>query len=114
MAPKMIQAKKSIILLLVCFFMSLAFGSYFYLSDSVQKPTHTLDWIDNPPIHCAVGKQKIRQNIGAARGISIARGRTKLALKEGRLNSTDGFQTRVKKSKVHQGWLYSLVCTVDS
>ena len=99
---------------LTFFLISLASGYYFYQNRSLQGPTQTLDWIDDPPIHCAVGKQKVRNNMGSARGISIARGRTKLALKEGYLNSTQGFQTHVKKSEVRQGWLYSLVCKVDS
>ena len=108
------QSKSSIIWVLSVVFMGVASGSYMYLTAPDHLPTHTLDWIDNPPLHCAVGKQKLRNNMGAARGMSIARGRSKLALKEGHLNSIQGFQTRVKKSEIRQGWLYSLVCKVDS
>ena len=83
-------------------------------SNSSMGLTPSNDWVESPPEHCVVGKQKVRGHLGAARGISIARGRTKLALKQGRLNSTKGFHTQVKKSEIRQGWLYSLVCKVDS
>ena len=110
----MTQIKRSSIFVLTVFLISLASGYYLYQNHSSQAPIQAADWIDDPPLHCAVGKQKVRNNLGSARGISIARGRTKLALKEGYLNSTHGFQTHVKKSKVRKGWLYSLVCKVDS
>ena len=110
----MTQIKKSSTLILTFLLIGLASGYYLYQTHSVPPITQVSDWIDDPPLHCAVGKQKVLNNLGSARGISIARGRTKLALKEGHLNSTQGFQTRVKKSEVRQGWLYSLVCKVDS
>ena len=101
-------------IIFICFLILLGFGAGFYTLKEGQQTTKELDWVDDPPKQCAVGKQKIRGNLGSARGVSIARGRTKLALKQGRLNSTQHFQTRVKKSEVRQGWLYSLVCKVDS
>lgn len=87
-----------------------------FIPSSYHTYTHqkSKDWVISPPQGCAVGKQKIRSNLGAAQGGSIARGRTKLALQNNRITSTQGFPTLVKKTEIREGWFYSLVCKTDS